>query len=317
MRKKYINPIGNIDNIGDPFVLKHDKKYYLYATSMPKSGFKVWKSLNLIDWRLRGVAFDSNLEPNKWGTGDFWAPEVIYFEEKFYMVYSARDVDGHLKIALAVSEDPLGPFKNIKAPLFESNGFSWIDGHIFIDNDQTPYLFFVKDCSENVINGKHVSQIYVQKMSKDLLNLSGSPIMILEPNQQWEGINKEWQWNEGPFVIKHNKLYYLMYSANFYASSDYSIGYAIAKDPIGPWEKNYNNPIITKDLRQGISGPGHNSITTSLDNTESFIVYHTHKYPDSPNGNRVLNIDRIYFENKNLKIIGPTRTFQPFPSGNY
>jgi beta-xylosidase len=313
--KNYINPISNIDNIGDPFVLKYNKKYYLYATSMPERGFKVWESLNLVEWELKGIALDSKSELNKWGIGDFWAPEVIYYEEKFYMVYSARDIDQHLKIALAVSENPLGPFKNIKAPLFESD-LSFIDAHLFIDEDCTPYLYFVKDCSENVINNVHISEIYVQKMSKNLSYLIGSPMLVLKPDQSWEGIDKDWQWNEGPFVVKREGIYYLMYSANFYASSRYGIGYATSKNPLGPWIKFKNNPILQTDLSKGVSGPGHNSITSSLDDTETFIVYHTHKNPDSPSGNRVLNIDRIYFEKGRIRIIGPTRSPQPFPSGN-
>jgi GH43 family beta-xylosidase len=153
-------------------------------------------------------------------------------------------------------------------------------------------------------------------MKKDLLSLVETPKMILEPSQQWEGIDKNWQWNEGPFVVKSNELYYLMYSANFYASTDYSIGYAVAKSPFGPWIKYQGNPILSKDPVHGISGPGHNSITISPDGTETFIVYHTHKYPDSPSGNRTMNIDRIYFEDGIIRIIGPTKLPQPFPSGS-
>jgi len=111
------------------------------------------------------------------------------------MVYSAGASDGRLKIALAVSDSPLGLFVNIKAPLFD-NGFSNIDGHIFVDKNGTPYLFYVRDCSENIIDAKHVSQIYVQEMSKDLLNLKGEPILAIQPSQNWEGLEDDWQWNE-------------------------------------------------------------------------------------------------------------------------
>ena len=54
------------------------------------------------------------------------------------MVYNAKDEDS-IKIALAVSDDPLGPFMNIKAPLFDY-GKSYIDG-IFLNDDGIPYLF--------------------------------------------------------------------------------------------------------------------------------------------------------------------------------
>ncbi|RAO99394.1 glycoside hydrolase [Petrotoga sp. 9PW.55.5.1] len=307
----YTNPLKVF--VADPYVLKVEDTYYLYGTSVANMGFKVWESNDLVNWEEKGFAFSKFEEGNEWGQGDFWAPEVVSYKNKYYMIYSARASDGHLKIALAESSSPIGPFLNIKAPLFDK-GFSNIDGHIFIDSDGTPYLFYVRDCSENIIDGKHISQIYVQKMSKDLLTLEGDPILVVEPSQDWEGIGEDWQWNEGPFVIKENGIYYLLYSANYFASPEYAIGYATADNPMGPWIKSEDNPILSKDLSLGVSGPGHCSVTNSPDSSELFIVYHSHAFPKSPSGIRVLNIDRIYFnENGELRIKGPTRTPQPFP----
>jgi hypothetical protein len=49
---------------------------------------------------------------------------------------------------------------------------------------------------------------------------------------------------------------------------------------------------------------------------EMFIVYHTHADAEKPSGDRVVNIDRLYFDEAgNLKIKGPTRPPQPLPSG--
>jgi GH43 family beta-xylosidase len=190
---------------------------------------------------------------------------------------------------------------------------SFIDGHILIEDDEK-YLYYVKDCSENIVDGIHMSQIYVQKMSDDFKSLQAEPKMILEPSQKWEGLDNDWQWNEGPYVLKHNHKYYLTYSANVYSSSDYSIGYATADNPMGPWTKAEENPIMKKDLEQGISGPGHNSFVRSKDGEKLFIVYHTHTYPNFPSGNRNLNIDRAYFEDNKLKIEGPSRKEKPYPN---
>lgn len=307
----YSNPLKVF--VADPYVLKTKGKYYLYGTSAANTGFKVWESIDLINWEEQGFAFNKFEEGNEWGQSDFWAPEVINYNNKYYMIYSARASDGHLKIAVAKSLSPIGPFQNIKAPLFD-DGFSNIDGHIFIDTDGIPYLFYVRDCSENIINGKHISQIYVRELSEDLTEVIGEPFLVVQPSQEWEGLTEEWQWNEGPFVLKENGIYYLLYSANYFASPEYGIGYATANNLKGPWIKSKDNPILSKDLSIGVSGPGHCSVTTSPDDSELFIVYHTHAFPKSPSGIRVLNIDRIYFdENGNLKILGPTRTPQPIP----
>ena len=46
-----------------------------------------------------------------------------------------------------------------------------------------------------------------------------------------------------------------------------------------------------------------------------FIVYHTHADPTKPSGERVVNIDRLQFDEEGkLKIEGPTRSPQPVPS---
>jgi GH43 family beta-xylosidase len=118
--------------------------------------------------------------------------------------------------------------------------------------------------------------------------------------------------------MKHENTYYLMYSANVYNGPDYSVGYATSSNPLGPWIKYAGNPILKKNMAIGVSGPGHNSVTTSPDDKEMFIVYHTHTFPDKPSGNRNLCIDRMVFDNGVIKVLGPTRSPQPLPGGvNY
>lgn len=300
----YKNPVGGMSNIGDPFVLKTEGSYYMYATSAP-NGFKVWQSDNLVDWEEKGLAYSKDDQPVVWGTEAFWAPEVIFHRNQYYMTYSARNQEGHLRIAVATSQDPLGPFIDINRDIVREEG-SFIDAHIFIDEDGTPYCYYVRDCSENIIDGQHVSQIFVQKMNDELTELLGEPQLVIQPDCEWEVIAGNYQWNEGPFVLKHEGKYYLMYSANLYASSDYSVGYAVATNPMGPFEKAEENPILVKDMSAGISGPGHNSVTVGPDNETLYIVYHIHTNPDKPSGNRQMAIDRLYFEDGKLKVDGPT-----------
>ncbi len=312
---KYRNPMGTITHIGDPFVLKQGDLYYMYCTSVQARGFKVFVSTNLMQWIDAGLAYDILSQNNQWADEAFWAPEVVFYNNKYYMTYSARDKkDDKLKLCLAVSHDPLGPFNDLYTPLIQ-NEQSCIDGHFYFDDDGTPYLYYALDCSDNIINGNHVSQIWAQKMSKEDLKPIGKPTLCISPSQEWEHPDAEWQWNEGPFVLKHDGVYYLMYSANYFASSDYSIGYATSSSPTGPWEKYDQNPVLKSNLDIGASGPGHNSVTVSPDGSEMFIIYHTHTDPANPSGNRTPNLDRMYFENGVLHINGPTRTWQKFPSG--
>lgn len=108
----------------------------------------------------------------------------------------------------------------------------------------------------------------------------------------------------------------MTYSANHYADPDYGVGYASADSPLGMWTKSDDNPILSKALASGVSGPGHNSITRSPDGSEWFMIYHSHADVSRPSGRRILNIDRMIFHpDGSLEVLGPTRSPQPFPSG--
>lgn len=204
-----------------------------------------------------------------------------------------------------------------------------IDTSIFIDKDEKKYLYYSKDCSENLINDNHrESHIYGLELADNLTSIKSKPFLILKPEQDWEKItgNECW-WNEGPIVIKNNDLYYLFFSANFYNNQTYSIGYATSKDPLGPFKKNRSNPLLKSiyisyrgERRTIISGPGHNSFTLSPDGKELFIVYHTHMNAKSSGEKRQINIDRMGFRNDSTVYInGPTIALQPLPSdgGDY
>ncbi|WP_423188968.1 glycoside hydrolase family 43 protein [Alkalibacterium sp. f15] len=301
----YTNPVGEMSDIGDPYVLKVEDTYYMYATSVAHAGFKVWESTDMVEWVEVGMAYDHRDHEEKWAQYDFWAPEVIEHNGTFYMVYSARAYNGSLKMAIATSDSPTGPFMDATVGLIDRPG-SFIDGHFFIDDDDKAYMYYVEDNHENIVDGNHVSHVYVQEMTDDLLNVTGEPHLLLEPDQAWENPHGEYQWNEGPFVVKHDDLYYLMYSANFYASSDYAVGYAVSDNPLGPFEKSESNPILSKDMENGISGPGHNSVTVGLDDETLYAVYHVHTDPENPTGDRRPAIDRLYFEDGEMKIGGPT-----------
>ena len=97
-----------------------------------------------------------------------------------------------------------------------------------------------------------------------------------------------------------------MYSANCYATKDYSVGYAVSDNPLGPFKKYKKNPIL-KSKCMKISGPGHNCVTKSPDGSKLFIVYHTHVDPKAGGGNRQLCIDRMDFrKDGSIHIKGPT-----------
>ncbi|EDY82787.1 glycosyl hydrolase, family 43 [Verrucomicrobiia bacterium DG1235] len=312
MSNSYTNPVGSELLMGDPFVLRADGYYYLFGTTDPDRGFRCYQSANLRDWQELGFALESG--PDDWGQAPFWAPEVKAYQGRYYMTYSAHDeIAGRLLTAIAVSDRPEGSYCNLHAPWFDA-GFSAIDSHIACDPDGTPFLLFSRN---GVKDGYSYGKIYGAPLAADLSGLNEEPILLLQADQDWERIAWESnRCNEGPFVIFKNGVYYMTYSGNHTFRPGYGIGYATASHPMGPWTKAEDNPIAGTDLEIGYSGAGHNSIVSSPDGSERFIVYHTHENSDQPdNEKRTVNIDRISIENGRLSIQGPTRTPQPLPSG--
>ncbi len=125
-------------------------------------------------------------------------------------------------------------------------------------------------------------------------------------------------WNEGPEMIRHNGIYYLTYSGNYFGSRSYSVGYATAKSPLGPFKKVGENPILQAGSYENISGTGNHSMVDGPGGESLFFVYHSHTYPQAGGGNRQVNLDRACFdEQERLCVSGPTVSLQPVPGAGF
>lgn len=313
--KEYCNPLKTSDGqdvyVADPFVYAHDGVYYLTGTiglSDGKQGFAYYTSPDLITWEYKGDLYRK--PENHIGNSAFWAPEVKYYQGKFYMTYSCYVPTSELaQTCLAVSDRPEGPFIDLYTPWLDLD-YSAIDADIFIDDDGIPYVYFSRN---ETINGIGTGKLYAAKLKKDLSGLAGNPVPISQASQPWEKVNWEKnRCNEGAFVFKRNGIYYMTYSANDTGYEFYGVGVSTAKTPLGPWTKYKSNPLMTTDTSKGISSPGHNSIVTAPDGN-LYIIYHRHADINStkPNWDRVVCMDRLYFGKRGeLKIAGPTNTIQ-------
>ncbi len=223
-----VTPQPVVKGLADPTVLFLNGTYYLYGTR-EQDGFPVYTSTDLRKWTRGPVVF--NKSRNIWGESRFWAPSVIAYNKRFYLFYSALgplhdsgNRHSH-RVCIAVSDRPEGPFENFVSPL-PLNGKAAIDPEAFVDQDGKVYLYFVADCSENVI-----SQIYAIRMNSDLTAAVGEPVLCTQPSQVWEGT----LWNEAPAVFRTGDIYVLMYSAQWWHGADYSVGFATSRSPLGPW----------------------------------------------------------------------------------
>ena len=258
---------------GDAFLLKHNDTYYAYCTTendLPaftekypffetykdgKDGIEVHVSKDLKNWKKGKYCLKKG---EVLGEHGFWAPEVLHYNNKFYMIYTA---DEHSSIA--VSNSPEGPFEQWSDGwLFP---FRTIDGHLFVDDDGKIYLYYVWLHDGN--------KIRVAEMSPDLKSVIRTfDDVLIQAEEDWETIDCFVA--EGPFVIKHKGLYYLTYSCNRTRCVDYAVGYAVSDSPTGPFKKSADNPILHKF--GSIVGTGHHSFMPTEDENKFTCIYHCH-----------------------------------------
>ncbi len=245
--------------IADPYVLLHDGTYYAYGTGdLPdgSQGIACFTSKDLTNWKRAGAALRaSDSYADRW----FWAPEVYHVNGKFYMFYSA---DEH--ICVATSDSPEGPFRQSEQkPIWNEKS---IDTDLFIDDDGTPYLYFVRFTDGNVI--------WVAEMEKDLMSIKTETLrQCVKAEEPWETVQAKVA--EGPSVLKKDGKYYMLYSANDYQSQLYGVGYATSDSPMGPWTKYGGNPILQKVPSAGLVGTGHGAPFQTVDGKWKYI-FHAH-----------------------------------------
>ncbi|WP_460686455.1 glycoside hydrolase family 43 protein [Niabella aquatica] len=271
----------NGDNmlLADPTIFFHNGVYYLYGTgsgSKP-NGFKVFTSVNKKNWESKGYALK---EGESFGNKGFWAPQVFEYKGKFYMAYTANE-----HIAIAAADGPLGPFTQKKLKPVDA-ATRMIDPFIFFDSGKI-YLYHVRLQEGN--------RIFVAELNDDLSAIKKETLKeCINASDPWEDTqNAAWKVAEGPTVLKHKGLYYMVYSANDFRNPDYAIGYATAANPTGPWKKYAGSPVISRN-NLGVNGPGHGDVVTDR-NGKMFYVFHVHN-SDTEVSPRKTAIIRIEFK---------------------
>lgn len=300
------------DGTADPFILKHGDTYYLYCTG--GSQYKVRTSKDLVHWTVQSTPI-LKLSDTGWAKEKGWAPEMYEYNGKFYFIFSAKGEKYH-SIDIAVCDTPNGVFKTLNhgKPFFSPN-FSVIDASLFFDDDGRIYFYYSKDCSTNIVNGKKTSQTWGVEVKPDFSGIIGEPILISTPEYDWELKSGNTLWNEGPVVFKQNGTYYLLYSANYYVSQYYSVGYATSDTPLRFFDKTKDSRILSGN-GDTVTGPGHCNILRSPDGTEIYVVYHVHTVPPNTDKGRSLAIDRLVVrEDGTLAVDGPSEVKRPLPSG--
>ncbi len=263
-------------NIRDPFVLKHGGKYYMYGTRAKYTwgdgcsedyGFDVYVSSDLENWSEPKSIFE--YYDGFYGKKDFWAPEVHYYNGKFYMFATFSPKDGCKGTAILACDTPDGKFEaHSDGPVTPAD---WIclDGTFYVENGE-PYMIFCHEWTQ-IKNGS----VCAIKLSKDLKKAVSEPIVL------WQAGDASWKHDirdygayvtDGPFLVKRNNELICIWSSFYKGDYCEAISRSSNGTLLGDWSID-DKLLYEKD-------GGHGMIFTDYDNNTYFIF---HMPNDTPN----------------------------------
>jgi GH43 family beta-xylosidase len=310
--KTFLNPVYP-NSFPDPFVLKFRGLYYAFCTGIWHDGraFGVLRSPDLVHWTEVGGAME---RPDS-DAPYYWAPEVTYFNGKFYLYYSVGN-ETLMELRVAVSDRPDGGFIDSGRRL-TGEDFA-IDAHLFFDSNGEKYLFYATDFLEHT----HIGTGTVVDRMIDFFTLEGRPRPVTRARYDWQVYDPQrkekggvrWHTVEGPFVLKRKGVYYQMFSGGNWQNPTYGVSFAVTDDLAKDEEwLQFSDGLkvlpILRTLEGKVVGPGHNSVVRGPNNRELFCVYH--RWTEA---GRVLAIDRMDFAGgARMFIRGATVTPQLAP----
>ena len=196
--------------------------------------------------------------------------------------YSARRPRQKMCVAVASSDNPLGPYTDHGPLVCQADGS--IDPSVVRNRDGWPFLVWKEDRNTEGIT----TVIWIQPLSQDGTGLTGVRRKILTASgRNWEeGIV------EGPQIIRRKGWNYLFYSGALCCgfNCEYAMGVARSRGLYGPWRRWKRNPILDSDDDRLC--PGHGTLAQSP-NGRWWMLYHSYNAVNELSTGRSLLLDPI------------------------
>jgi beta-xylosidase len=262
------------------------QKNTINAQYLKQTFLNVFSSSDLTHWKKHSHALD--VKNISWAAYSIWAPSITEKEGKYYLFFGANDIQNDNQpggIGVAVSDKPEGPFVDyIGKPLIDKfyNGAQPIDQFVFKDLDGQYYLIYG--------GWRHCN---IGKLNKDFTGF-----VPFDDGNIFKSITPE-HYVEGPFMIMRKNKYYLMWSEGEWTGPDYSVAYAMADSPLGPFKR------IGKILQQDAAiatGAGHHSVINIPNTDDWYIFYHRRPLSTTNGHHREVCVDRMYFDQEGLIV---------------
>lgn len=285
----------------DPEAAVFNNQYWIYPTYSAPYNQQVFldafSSPDLVNWTKHNKILDTaNV---KWAKRAVWAPAIVQKDNKYFLFFGANDIQNDSAvggIGVAVADKPEGPFKDyLGKPLIDKfhNGAQPIDQFVFKDKDGKYYIIYG--------GWRHCN---IARLKDDFTGF-----IPFEDGTTFKEITPD-NYVEGPIMFIRNNKYYFMWSEGGWTGPNYSVAYAIADSPFGPFKR------VAKILQQDstiATGAGHNSVIHNPEDDNWYIVYHRRPLGETDGNHRATCIDRMYFdENGFIKPV--EMTFEGVPA---
>lgn len=270
----------------DPEGAVFGDRFWVYPTYSAPYGeqvfFDAFSSPDLVTWTMHRRILDTTAVT--WAKRALWAPAIIEKGGRYFLFFGANDIQNDQQaggIGVAVADRPEGPFKDyLGKPLIDAfhNGAQPIDQFVFRDKDGQHYLIYG--------GWRHCN---IARLKDDFRGFDPFPDGTVFKEITPEG------YVEGSFMFLRDGKYYFMWSEGNWTGPDYSVAYAIADSPLGPFKRI--GSILQQDP-QVATGAGHHSVMKLPGEDVYFIVYHRRPLGEKDGNHRVTCMEPMEFNDQ-------------------
>jgi len=283
-------PAGEaVESCADPAVLRGqqpgDTLWYLYCTTDPLNdddrnaagefNFRLiptFTSPDLVHWTYAGDVFTER--PAWIGDNGPWAPEISYFNERYYLYYTVPDFPGGgSAIGVATSDSPTGPWTDSGGPVVEPHAppccpteLRWVfDPEVITAADGQRYLYY----------GSYFGGLSVRELADDGLSTDPATQVEVAIANRYEGTQ----------IIQRDGYYYLLASATDCCRgplTGYSVFAGRSTSPTGPFVDREGvsllaarvggTPVLSMNGNRWV-GTGHHDVLTDFAG-QDWMIYH-------------------------------------------
>ncbi|KAH8884197.1 glycosyl hydrolase family 43 protein [Thozetella sp. PMI_491] len=274
-------------------------QWQIFETSNPNPGGGSWtlhqnvaQPQTLFGWASAGTAYASQVVQGSDGKYYLYAP----------VTQSGSPNADPFAIGVAVSDSPLGPFKDAHpgGPIISQSvpppgdSIQNIDPTVFVDSDGRVFIYFGT-----------FGQLRGYELEKDMITIKGSVVTV----QTLTG------YFEAPWLMKRGSTYYMLYAANNAGQNSpctptsyhACLAYGTSSSPLGPWTFR---GVFLDIVSSTTSHPGAFEL-----NGNWFLVYHTRDAVGGTHFRRSIAMDKLEWDESTSppSIVKVKQTKRPGP----